>query len=44
MNKTYNRKFARSQWRRSMSAMAFRHSRQAGRENSFRVFTGRCKA
>jgi len=40
----YNRKFARSQWRRSMSAWDFRVARRAGQDNSFRKFTGRCLA
>lgn len=45
MKPIYNRKFARSQWRKSFtgSPMAFLHSRQAGRDNSFRKFTGRCQ-
>ena len=40
----YNRKFARSQWKKSFNGnkMAWKVSRQAGRDNSFRKFTGRC--
>ena len=40
----YNKKFARSQWKKSLvgNKFAWRSTRQAGRENSFRKFTGRC--
>jgi hypothetical protein len=45
---TYNKKFARSQWRRSFDGNRdqFRYLRFPSRENanSFRVFTGRCKS
>ena len=42
--KTYNRQFARKMWRKSFGdSFAFSHTRQPGRENSFRKFTGRCK-
>ena len=38
--KTYSRKFARSQWRKTMGPEQFR----AIRKNTFRIFTGRCRA
>jgi len=43
--KTYNSGFARSQWKKSFGGnkLAWRTTRQAGRSNSFRKFTGRCK-
>jgi hypothetical protein len=45
MKKTYNRQFARSQWRKSFGdGQSFTFGgRQPGRDNSFRIFTGRCK-
>lgn len=39
----YNRGLARQLWRATFgSSRAFATTRQPGRENSFRVFTGRC--
>ena len=44
MKNTYSRKFARRQWRQSFSnPIVFAVTRHAGRDNSFRKFTGRCK-
>jgi len=44
MKKTYNRQFARRLWRGSFgSGLAFSLTRHPGRDNSFRIFTGRCK-
>ena len=40
----YSRRFARRQWRNSFGGKeSFRTLHQAGREGSFRKFTGRCK-
>ena len=39
----YNRKFARSQWRRSFNGNFSSPSRNPGGDNSFRIFTGRCQ-
>jgi hypothetical protein len=42
---TYNKRFARRQWRKSFgSNVMWQHTRQAGATNSFRIFTGRCKS
>ena len=39
----YNKKFARRQWKESFkNKLMWKVTRQAGRENSFRKFTGRC--
>ena len=41
----YNRQFARRQWRQSFNnPIVFATTRQPGRANSFRMFTGRCKS
>jgi hypothetical protein len=41
----YSRQFARSQWRKSfLNNIVFATTRQPGRANSFRTFTGRCKS
>lgn len=43
--RTYNKKFARSQWRKSFGGNRdqFRFLRHAGQSQSFRIFTGRCQ-